>query len=560
MTPTFNEIIESLRQVLPSPSPLDPLVLQSILLCLVAGEKHLILHAPAQDVRLVVRVVVWIFSVIFEFPTHKLKIKPRQVPLDPSAPTNPHIPFLRSLFLPPQQEGQDDQHDSTHPHSNVKHPRPRYPKPRHNSKPLYGHDTPPLTPSPILSPFGDSHPHHPHNNHASKKRSKLNQTSVVGRELPRALVVSGLHHASTLSQCALAKVLMDKRVVLDVSEGTMKPAPEGDGVWNLPDGFIVVYVCPWDTRERPVIHKTLLDKFAMSATVILRQSARRALEAISSSPIIPPHTPSISSKAPSGSRTLTDPLLRPRVQEYSDTTAASQPLLPIPSRLLATLHKNWTRTTITPNLSLYLSDMFSAIRHHPELDGTFLTVRSMNDAVDLAKAYKVLGLNLAGTELIRSTAREMRNLQENEEVNFTGKGKQKQQGTEDSGLFSPLVYDDRSSTSPLLLRGHYAQSQGGYQSGPSQESFNPQTIISPPYPEVQEVEEEEWGISEADIARIVPRVVTHRLRMRDGPQDQILASLRYGSLFELEQDGEGETGHEVRRTIKSILVEVLAEV
>ena len=50
-------------------------------------------------------------------------------------------------------------------------------------------------------------------------------------------------------QRALSDVLSEKRVVLEGQD---------DGVWNLPEGFITVYVCPWNARERPAIHKTLV--------------------------------------------------------------------------------------------------------------------------------------------------------------------------------------------------------------------------------------------------------------------------------------------------------------
>jgi hypothetical protein len=68
------------------------------------------------------------------------------------------------------------------------------------------------------------------------------------KELPQALVISGLENASNAMQRALSDVLSEKRVVLEGQE---------DGVWNLPEGFITVYVCPWNARERPAIHKTL---------------------------------------------------------------------------------------------------------------------------------------------------------------------------------------------------------------------------------------------------------------------------------------------------------------
>jgi hypothetical protein len=42
--------------------PLDHVIFQSILLCLVAGDKHLILRTPEEDVGLVVRLTVWVSS------------------------------------------------------------------------------------------------------------------------------------------------------------------------------------------------------------------------------------------------------------------------------------------------------------------------------------------------------------------------------------------------------------------------------------------------------------------------------------------------------------------
>ncbi|KAJ6594209.1 hypothetical protein B0H19DRAFT_912150, partial [Mycena capillaripes] len=55
-TPPFFPTLLRLVRDLALPSlPIDAVVLQSILLCLVAGEKHLLLRAPAKDVRLVVK-------------------------------------------------------------------------------------------------------------------------------------------------------------------------------------------------------------------------------------------------------------------------------------------------------------------------------------------------------------------------------------------------------------------------------------------------------------------------------------------------------------------------
>jgi hypothetical protein len=55
-TPTFfPALLAHVRDLAPPSLPLDPVVFQSILLCLIAGEKHLLLRAQAKDVRLVVK-------------------------------------------------------------------------------------------------------------------------------------------------------------------------------------------------------------------------------------------------------------------------------------------------------------------------------------------------------------------------------------------------------------------------------------------------------------------------------------------------------------------------
>ena len=51
----FPALISHLRDI-PSCPPLDPVVLQSILLCIIAGDKHLILRTHEEDVASVAKV------------------------------------------------------------------------------------------------------------------------------------------------------------------------------------------------------------------------------------------------------------------------------------------------------------------------------------------------------------------------------------------------------------------------------------------------------------------------------------------------------------------------
>ncbi|KAJ6625848.1 hypothetical protein B0H10DRAFT_1757786, partial [Mycena sp. CBHHK59/15] len=55
-TPTFfPALLAHIRDIAPPSLPVDAVVFQSLLLCLVAGDKHLLLRAPEKDVRLVVK-------------------------------------------------------------------------------------------------------------------------------------------------------------------------------------------------------------------------------------------------------------------------------------------------------------------------------------------------------------------------------------------------------------------------------------------------------------------------------------------------------------------------
>jgi len=54
-------LLAYIQNVTNSPSlPLDHVIFQSLLLCLIAGDKHLILRTPEEDVGLTVKLTVWV--------------------------------------------------------------------------------------------------------------------------------------------------------------------------------------------------------------------------------------------------------------------------------------------------------------------------------------------------------------------------------------------------------------------------------------------------------------------------------------------------------------------
>lgn len=205
----------------------------------------------------------------------------------------------------------------------------------------------------------------------------------------------------------------------------------------------------------------------------------------------------------------------------------------IPFSLLQRLkHLCVTQARIRPPLNIYLADLFSATRHYGLLDGMMLTVRARQDAEALARASRVLGTDCTGAELVKELAERSR-------------------GTDTVSAYPHSHSSIASASSDALVEGFdvlgtYEPLDGSslYHSLASQSE---QTI--------------ELDVSEADIARMFPRVVSHRIRVRDSPFDEILSSAVGGATnFPGNELLEGETVQWERETVKDVLVHILAEV
>lgn len=67
-TPSFfPSLLANIRQITSNTFPVDPVILQSILLCLVAGDKHLILRTSDEDVTLVVKLAALVSVVMLTY-------------------------------------------------------------------------------------------------------------------------------------------------------------------------------------------------------------------------------------------------------------------------------------------------------------------------------------------------------------------------------------------------------------------------------------------------------------------------------------------------------------
>lgn len=189
----------------------------------------------------------------------------------------------------------------------------------------------------------------------------------------------------------------------------------------------------------------------------------------------------------------------------------------IPSTYLPCLRKSYQRTHLPAQLSLYLADIFSAARHHPELDGTFLTARSIADAHDLARAARVLGGDPTGMQLIQDAAAYKDDMS---------------LATTETGS-----HDGEADKFLHVMDGIGEGSEGVFVDMPIPEDESDTIVLD---------------VSEADIARIAPRVMSHRLRVRDS-DDGVFRGALNGVTMAPGRERE-------RTTVKDVLVQVLAEV
>jgi hypothetical protein len=306
---------------------------------------------------------------VFGFPTQKVRIRSRHSPSD----------LLRSLFLsdkPPSRRphgrrpGRNISRTASEPnelpHSLLPSKDSSFdgaPSRRMSQSAALRSDCPSCTQT-LKSPPGISIP--------------LPSCRPIAHHSPRAVVITGLECAGNPAQRTLLQALSDQSFVLEDDPET---------VWRLPPDFMVVYVCANDGWERPKIHPSLvnfhpfichssccetdsdnhqLDRFAMSVSVLPAASTRQPFSPVRSEMQAPPVNPS--------------PIISPSDISYLRS-------LPV---------------YVSPSLSLYVDELFTAARHHHELDGTLLTSRAHRDAESLICIQRLLSGDSTSTELIRS--------------------------------------------------------------------------------------------------------------------------------------------------------------
>lgn len=454
--------------------------------------------------------------------------------------------------------------------STSQYPLPTGPVPSiHKPRPMYPRDAPAARlphaytdPLPLLADH-------------RRRKSATHSAKQVSNELPHALVVSNLEEAPDMVQHALAQVLATRKVVLPGG------AAGEERTWPLPAGFIVVYVCPWSATERPAIHKSLLDKFAMSTNVLVAPHIRRDYGMLPFSMTAPTrtvpggsegrffsHSTPTSPAAPAVSLpTHTPPLatralppVHQRAATYAGPAAygAPYPTSPfttadvVPAGLLDALHAAHARTRLSLRLVRYLADTLSAARAHPRLDAMLLTARTHQDAESLVRASRVLGLDLTGAELLRPPAAG---------ASTRGSGSDDEDGDGEGEDDYRSALDAWASASSAEAHEHENENEPLMQGGDAASSARGGAVA----------QEDDAGLevldaAEVHVARMVPRVISHRVRLRSGPEDEVLASALFGATFGpgaavgVGARGEAEGPQPRVDSVKAVLVQILADV
>jgi len=203
-----------------------------------------------------------IFTDILGYTTHKHKIAPSS-DLSPSS-------FVPSIFCSVYQGAPHGSSSKMRAKRSRSHPTSGSHRRQASEPNASSSDTSPTTPRERLDVR--SRPPRRLPFHATTARS--DSSALIESEgphsqrtpgnpwLPSALVLTGLEHSSAPCHRALLRALLENRVAFGEDLHGAKPSFE-----EFPEDFIVVYVCPFDPRERPSIHKSLVRHTPMALSL-----------------------------------------------------------------------------------------------------------------------------------------------------------------------------------------------------------------------------------------------------------------------------------------------------
>lgn len=180
-----------------------------------------------------------------------------------------------------------------------------------------------------------------------------------------------------------------------------------------------------------------------------------------------------------------------------------------------------------------MNDMITAARHHRELDGTLLTTRVHKDAEALIRAHRLMCGETRTADLIRTA--EWKSTDDDESDNFM---------TPVQEFYDDDVKTMRTSMDWLEVeKRRQSSDDNGLDSAEEYEGYEDSVV------QRTRARDERMDVSELDVATIVPRVMSHRLRVRDGPVHEIFSSAMYPAAMPGLQAGQKKTIQEVLTAI-----------
>jgi len=164
-----------------------------------------------------------------------------------------------------------------------------------------------------------------------------------------------------------------------------------------------------------------------------------------------------------------------------------------------------------------------------------LTVRARRDAEALIRASRVLGVDPTGAELIKDAAAEAASSEMTSSTHRSYPPSNSVASVSSDALLDTFDVPELEPSLASNGRRGFAEIPGH-----SEDALK-------------------LDVSEADIARMFPRVVSHRVRVRDSPFDEVLSSAMGGPMS-TPTDADGRELLWERSTVKDILVRILSEV
>lgn len=159
-----------------------------------------------------------------------------------------------------------------------------------------------------------------------------------------------------------------------------------------------------------------------------------------------------------------------------------------------------------------MNDMITAARHHRELDGTLLSARVHKDAETLIRAQRVLCGDSGSTDLIRSVQRNPTHDESEEFMTPVQESYDEMKTVQTSIDWLEEEKRRRSSSDDAADRSGSSEEYGEYEDSVIQRS---------------RTQDERLDVSHQDVDLIVTRVMSHRLRVRDGPDQEVFSSVMY---------------------------------